>query len=216
MVVVRTKQKTKDTWTFPITYLPVALLMPYAKNARTHTPEQVANIAKAMRRFGYTNPVLADREGIVAGHGRCLAAAALYAEGEKLARPNGEPIPAGCVPVVDVSGWSADERRAYILADNRLGELGEMDEDVLRTEVEALNRTPDVLADAGFSAERVAAVMDDGWSADPEAIERAGSNTDGIRVVIKLLCPPEEVERVKGRLTRALGKLALETEPTVD
>lgn len=216
MVVVRAKTKTKDTWTFPVLYMQVSRLAPYARNARTHTPEQVANITASMRRFGFTNPVLADAKGIVAGHGRCLSAEALYASGERLKRPNGELIPDGCVPVVDVSGWSDDERRAYILADNRLGELGDMDEDVLRTEVEALNRTPDVLADAGFNAERVAAVMDDGWSADPEAIERAGSNTDGIRVVIKLLCPPEQVERVKGRLARAIGKLALEIEPTVE
>jgi ParB-like chromosome segregation protein Spo0J len=201
---------------FDVLFIPVARLEPYARNARMHSQSQVHELIASIRRFGFANPVLADGQGIAAGHGRCLAALDMYGAGERLKLPDGRLIPDGCVPVVDVSGWTEDERRAYILADNRLAELADVDDDVLRAEVEALNKTPDLLTDAGFDNERVAAIMDDGWSVDPDLIERAGSNTDGIRKVIKLLCPPEEVERVKAALGRAMGKLALTTAPTVD
>lgn len=83
---------------------PVADLVPYAQNSRTHSEVQVQQIAASMREFGFTNPVLADPEGIVAGHGRVLGAALLYSLGETIyqvpgpprdGQPGGEPIRAG-------------------------------------------------------------------------------------------------------------------------
>jgi ParB-like chromosome segregation protein Spo0J len=68
----------------------IAELLPYARNARTHSEEQVKEIAASMAEFGYTNPVLADALGIVAGHGRVLGAGLLYASGISIRLPNGE------------------------------------------------------------------------------------------------------------------------------
>jgi len=84
----------------------VEKLIPYARNARKHSDEQVAQIAASIREFGFNNPVLIDKEnGIVAGHGRVLAARKL--ELEK-------------VPCVRLDHLSDSQRRAYIIADNRL------------------------------------------------------------------------------------------------
>jgi ParB-like chromosome segregation protein Spo0J len=86
--------------------LPLDRLVPYARNARTHSPEQVAQIAASIREFGFTNPVLVDEDGgIVAGHGRVLAA-------RKLGMDQ--------VPCLRLTGLTEAQRRAYVIADNRL------------------------------------------------------------------------------------------------
>lgn len=69
-------------------------LVPYARNARTHSDQQLAQILASMVEFGFTNPVLADDSGIVAGHGRVLAAARAHAEGITLRYPDGAALPA--------------------------------------------------------------------------------------------------------------------------
>lgn len=84
-------------------------LVPYERNAKTHSPEQVAKIAASIREFGFVSPVLIDEQNrIIAGHGRVLAAKEL---GLKK------------IPAVYVEGLSEAQRRAYILADNRLTEV---------------------------------------------------------------------------------------------
>jgi hypothetical protein len=81
-------------------------LIPYARNARTHSDAQVAQIAASIREFGWTNPLLVDGEnGLIAGHGRLLAA---------------RKLGLATVPVIELAGLSEAERRAYILADNRV------------------------------------------------------------------------------------------------
>src|SRR6056297_4158940 len=86
----------------------VADLIPYANNARTHSAAQVAAIAGSIREFGFNNPVLVDGDGgIIAGHGRVLAARQLGLDR---------------VPVIALGHLSEAARRAYILADNRLAE----------------------------------------------------------------------------------------------
>jgi DNA modification methylase len=99
-------------------------LAPYANNARTHTPEQVAQIARSIEAWGWTNPILIDDAGgIIAGHGRVLAAKALgYID----------------VPVVIATGWSEAEKRAYVIADNQLALAAGWDEETLRAELGAL------------------------------------------------------------------------------
>ena len=102
----------------------VADLAPYAQNSRTHSEAQVAQIAASIREFGFTNPVLIDAEGgIIAGHGRVLAAKSLG-----LAK----------VPVLVLDHLTEDQRRAYVIADNKLALNAGWDEDVLRAEIEAL------------------------------------------------------------------------------
>jgi len=100
---------------------PIARLIPYARNARTHSEEQIAQIAASIREFGWTNPILVDGEnGIVAGHGRLLAA-------RKLGMTT--------VPVIELAGMSEAQKRAYLIADNRLALNAGWDTEMLAVEL---------------------------------------------------------------------------------
>lgn len=110
-------------------------LKPYARNARKHSRDQVQQIVASIDEFGWTNPILEDAGDIVAGHGRYEAATLLYAKGGRIKLPNGALIPAGTVPTIDVSGWSEEKRRAYILADNRIAENATWDDELLKAEL---------------------------------------------------------------------------------
>lgn len=103
---------------------PIEKLVPYERNARTHSPAQVAQIAESITEFGFTNPLLVDtKAGVIAGHGRLLAARKLgLAE----------------VPVIVLDHLSEAQKRAYILADNKLAENAGWDEALLASELEAL------------------------------------------------------------------------------
>lgn len=125
-------------------------LVPYANNARTHTPAQVAQIKALMIEYGWTNPVLADATGIIAGHGRVLAAQALYADGKGLRLPGGRDLPLGTVPVLDCTGWSDAQRRAYIIADNKSALNAEWDAYFLQAELKDLEALGVDLALTGF------------------------------------------------------------------
>ena len=104
---------------------PVADLIPYARNARTHSDAQVAQIAASVNEWGWTTPVLVDEAGsIIAGHGRVLAA-------RKLGLTD--------VPVMVASGWSEAQKKAYVLADNQLALNAGWDMDLLKVEVGDLN-----------------------------------------------------------------------------
>ena len=120
-------------------------LRPYQRNARTHSPEQVAQIAASIVEFGFVNPVLVDTDsGIIAGHGRLLAARKLgLAE----------------VPVVVLDHLNETQRRAYVLADNRLAELAGWDKVVLAEEVRALQVDGFDLDLAGFSGDELDALL---------------------------------------------------------
>lgn len=101
-----------------------ARLIPYANNARTHSAEQINKLRASLRRFGFVNPVLVDKDlTILAGHGRVEAAKA-----ERLEK----------VPCVFIEHLSEADKRAYILADNRLAELAGWDEELLKIELDAL------------------------------------------------------------------------------
>jgi ParB-like chromosome segregation protein Spo0J len=102
----------------------IAELIPYARNARTHSAEQIAQIAASMREFGFTNPVLTNGEnGIMAGHGRVMAAQSL---GLTL------------VPCIELGHLSPEQQRAYIIADNKLAENAGWDAGVLKIELSEL------------------------------------------------------------------------------
>ncbi|MCA0871455.1 site-specific DNA-methyltransferase [Seohaeicola saemankumensis] len=104
---------------------PVAELIPYARNARTHSEAQVAQIAGSIRAFGFNNPVLVDEaNGIIAGHGRVLAASQLGL---------------GTVPVIELGHLDETQKRAYILADNRLAEQAGWDRELLSLELADLD-----------------------------------------------------------------------------
>ena len=145
----------------------VEALIPYAKNSRTHSDAQVAQIAASVREFGWTNPVLVDGEsGIIAGHGRILAA-------RKLGMDE--------VPCIELAGLTDAQRRAYIIADNKLALNGGWDEDMLRLELEELGELGFDLDLIGFTDEEILALGDDEIPAEDapgDATEPKGNLAD--------------------------------------
>ena len=125
---------------------PVERLKPYANNARTHSDEQVAKIAASIAEFGFTNPILVDSaDGIIAGHGRLMAAT------QKLGLPE--------VPVIVLDHLTDAQRRAYILADNRLAELAGWDNTMLAAELQALQEDGFDIDLVGFSDDDLAGLI---------------------------------------------------------
>jgi hypothetical protein len=119
-----------------ITRRPIGALRPYERNARKHSPEQIAQIAASIREWGWTMPVLIDEQDlIIAGHGRVEAA--------KL-------IGIDTVPVIVARGWTEAQRRAYAIADNRLTENSEWDKDLLALELGELQQLGFTLTLTGF------------------------------------------------------------------
>ena len=119
-----------------IAWRPLGELIPYARNPRTHTDAQVAQIAASIREFGWTNPVLVDgANGIIAGHGRVLAARKLGLER---------------VPVIELAHMSEAQKRAYVLADNQLALNAGWDEALLRLELADLSELGFDLGLIGF------------------------------------------------------------------
>ena len=104
--------------------VPIEKLVPYANNARTHSPEQIKKLRSSLREFGFINPVIIDRDyGVIAGHGRILAA-----QEEGLEK----------VPCVFADHLTEAQKKAYIIADNRMAMDAGWDEEMLRVEIEAL------------------------------------------------------------------------------
>ncbi|MEN6549441.1 MAG: site-specific DNA-methyltransferase [Armatimonadia bacterium] len=148
-------------------------LVPYARNSRTHSPAQVEELQRLLIEFGWTNPVLIDEMGIVAGHGRIMATQKLYECGKQITFPNGSPIPIGFVPTLDCTGWSDAQRRAYIIADNRSALSAGWDEEMLKLELRELEAIDYDLALTAFSDDELdlllAPDLDELPEADPDA-----------------------------------------------
>jgi len=134
-----------------VVYLKTSDLIPYINNSRTHSDEQVAQVAASIKEFGFTNPILIDEDGgIIAGHGRLLAA-------KKLKLDN--------VPTITLEGLTDAQRKAYIIADNKLALNAGWDFEVLAMELGQLkdldfnidiigfdsNEMIDILGDVNFS-----------------------------------------------------------------
>ena len=116
-------------------------LIPYARNSRTHSDEQVAQVAASIREFGFTNPVLIDGEGgIIAGHGRVMAA-------RKLGMAD--------VPCIRLAHLSDAQKRAYIIADNTLALNAGWDEEILALELLDLRGEDFALPLSGFTSEEL-------------------------------------------------------------
>lgn len=132
-----------------VVMVPPSALKPYDGNAKLHPPEQIERIIASIKRFGFTNPVLAREDGtLVAGHGRQIASLHMGLE---------------LIPVIYLKGMTDDEARAYCLADNRLSDLGEWDAAALEAELIALSESaPELVADAGYSKDEVADLLEGG------------------------------------------------------
>jgi DNA modification methylase len=131
-------------------------LVPYERNARTHSPEQVAQIAASIQEFGFTNPILVAADaGILAGHGRLAAA---------------KDMGLAEVPVIVLDHLSAEQRRAYVLADNKLALNAGWDEELLATELQELQLAEFDLSLLGWSDEELADLLPGVEQLDPEGM----------------------------------------------
>ncbi len=149
---------------------PLDKLRPYARNARTHSPEQVTMIAASIAEFGFLNPILVDTNaGVIAGHGRLLAARELGLEH---------------VPVVILDHLSETQKRAYIICDNKSAEQAGWDDEILRGELVELKDADVELAMLGFSDDELRALLAE---IEPET-EKATSGEDEEEI----LEPPAE------------------------
>lgn len=152
-----------------IELLPLAALTPYAKNARTHSAEQLAQLVASLREFGFTSPILIDADGgILAGHGRAIAA---------------QQVGLAEVPCLRLGHLTEVQKRAYILADNRLALNAGWDEDLLAQELAALAAEDYDTGLTGFGDDEIAELMalaerignPDG-DQDPDAVPEVAAN----------------------------------------
>src|ERR1019366_159278 len=138
-----------NTQTYPgatrIEHWPLETLIPYAQNPRTHSDAQIAQIAASIAEFGFNNPILVDtKAGIIAGHGRLLAARKLQLEH---------------VPVIVLDHLTEAQKRAYIIADNQLALNAGWDDDLLRAELAALQEEDFNVRLIGFEDEELARLL---------------------------------------------------------
>lgn len=142
-----------------IDYRPIESLIPYARNARTHSDEQIAQIAASIREFGFNNPVLVDgHRGVIAGHGRLLAA-------RQLAMTE--------VPVIELAHLSETQKRAFILAENKLTERAGWDGELLSLELADLQAAGFDLELTGFDDNEIAELLGDSESESVEGDDAA-------------------------------------------
>ena len=151
-----------------VDYRALSQLIPYARNARTHSDEQIAQIAGSIREFGWTVPILVDgQNGIIAGHARVLAGATLGFTH---------------APVIELAHLTDAQRRAYILADNKLALNAGWDEALLKLELADLQELGANLGLTGFSADELAHLQ---TMFDPDTGEQS---------VLDQTAPPEQIE----------------------
>ena len=137
---------TSKAQNLSIEYKHVDDLIPYVNNSRTHSDEQVTQVAASIKEFGFTNPILIDENnGIIAGHGRLMAAKKLKLEQ---------------VPTITLVGLSDAQRKAYIITDNQLALNAGWDLDILRVEIEQLQELDFDLQLTGFDDNVITKLLD--------------------------------------------------------
>ena len=153
--------------------VPIGKLVPYVNNARTHSPEQINKLRSSLREFGFINPVIIDRDfGVIAGHGRILAA-----KEEGITE----------VPCVFADHLTEAQKKAYIIADNRMAMDAGWDEELLRVEIEALQAEAFDLSLTGFDEKELsdlfkddADVQEDNFDVDAELEKPTFSKTGDV------------------------------------
>ena len=154
-----------------------AELIPYARNSRTHSDEQIAQIAASIREFGFCNPVLIDAENtIIAGHGRVLAAGRMKLES---------------VPCLRLTHLTDAQRRAYVIADNRIALSSGWDSELLANELSDLHADDFDMALLGFDSKELETLLgfqtDSVTSSDPPESSSSEVDVDGFSMGAK--CP---------------------------
>lgn len=172
-------------------------LIPYINNARTHSEEQVAQIAGSIKEFGWTSPILIDGDnGLIAGHGR-IQAAKLLGLSE--------------VPAIQLKDLTEAQKKALILADNKLALNAGWDNDLLKIELETLKEMDYGLELIGFSTEEINVIFN-GWQSDIDVLDKNGENLDGIMSSLKFKVSQEEKDFAVETITNALNSAGIEYE----
>ena len=171
--------KTPISWIAEkIEHWPIDRLVPYARNPRTHSEAQIAQIAASIAEFGFTNPILVGNDGVVvAGHGRLAAAQKLGLE---------------TVPVVVLDHLTPTQRRALMIADNRIAENAGWDEELLRIELKELTDVGFDLDLTGFSIDEIEPLLEPDLDLDSnKALDsRYTTKIDAILYQPTGECPP--------------------------
>lgn len=165
-------------------------LIPYVNNSRTHSDEQVSQVAASIKEFGFTNPILIDGDnGIIAGHGRLMAA-------KKLGLKE--------VPTIELSHLTETQKKAYIIADNKLALNAGWDDELLRVEIEDLEIDGFDVGLLGFNADELAEI-----SFDAEEIEEVDHFNESYNIAIS--CEDNVMfEKVKSALCISGKKIQAE------
>lgn len=172
-----------------IVYAPAESLVPYDKNARTHSPDQVDQIAASISEFGFTNPILIDDKNIIiAGHGRLEAAKRLKME---------------TVPVIILQGLTDAQRRAYVLADNRIALNAGWDENMLASELADLEDEDFDLALLGFTPEELDRLMPEAEPLGSMPVMPSAAKPDFQQITFTL--HNEQAARMKAAMNLARG-----------
>lgn len=181
---------------------PVDKLIPYINNSRTHSDEQVAQIAASIKEFGWTNPILVDGEnGIIAGHGRLMAARKLgYTE----------------VPTIELKDLTETQRKAYIIADNRLALNAGWDNEMLTIELNDLLADGFALEMLGFDTGIIEQLLM-GETADlgllPE--EKLDNFLNGDTKILRLAYDEQEFSQITGALQQLQQKTGVDDFSTI-
>lgn len=167
-----------------ITYKPTKDLIPYARNSRTHSELQINQIASSIKEFGFRNPVLVDGEnGIIAGHGRVMAATKLgIAE----------------IPTVDGSDLTENQRRLYVIADNKIALNAGWDEEILMMEIEDLKSMGEDIEILAFDPSEIQNNKIDYSILDDETIDdQLDDMARGVRKAIQIEFEPDHYEEAQ-------------------
>lgn len=178
-------------------------LIPYAKNSRTHSEAQIAQIAASIKEFGFRNPILVDGTGVIAGHGRLLAARKLNLKQ---------------VPTIDCSDLTEPQKKAYIIADNKLAMNAGWDGELLALEMEELLKGNFNLELLGFTENELDELLD---TTPQEAElgllpeEKLNNFLNGDTKILRLAYDEQEFESVVNGLQQLQKQLETEDFSTI-
>jgi ParB-like chromosome segregation protein Spo0J len=174
-----------------IEYKPTGELIPYVNNSRTHSEQQVQQVAASIKEFGFTNPLLIDEDGgIIAGHGRLQAAQLLKLDE---------------VPTITLEGLTGAEKKAYVIADNQLALNAGWDIDSLKLEIETLTELDFDISLLGFDDDLMDLLNPTEVDLGLTPEEKLENYLDGDTKILRLAYSEEELSVVVGLLDKGLG-----------
>ncbi len=185
-----------------VDHWPLSRLTPYAKNARTHSPEEIAALAKSIDEFGLGSQIVVRDGTIAKGHRTSAACALLYAAGKLVYPVPGKsagaiPFESGHVPIIDATGWSDAQFRAFVLADNRHALSGGWDDGILAFELDELRDAEFDLSTIGFASGELNDLI---WTPNTGPLDTSPQLTEGFKFsVIVAAGNEQEQARLLGR-----------------